>query len=55
MPRVLTARFMHETNTFSRVKTDMAWSSRVQATDSKRSATVRKARLWLRPRPLNAA
>ena len=24
MPRVLTARFMHETNTFSRVKTDMA-------------------------------
>jgi microcystin degradation protein MlrC len=24
VPRVLTARFMHETNTFSRVKTDMA-------------------------------
>ena len=24
MPRVLIARFMHETNTFSRVKTDMA-------------------------------
>ena len=24
MPRVLTARFMHETNTFSRVPTDMA-------------------------------
>ena len=24
MPRVLTARFMHETNTFSRVRTDMA-------------------------------
>src|SRR5215475_4729576 len=24
MPRVLTARFMHEANTFSRVKTDMA-------------------------------
>ena len=24
MPRVLTARFMHETNTFSRVKTDIA-------------------------------
>ena len=24
MPHVLTARFMHETNTFSRVKTDMA-------------------------------
>ena len=24
MPRVLTARFMHETNTFSWVKTDMA-------------------------------
>jgi len=24
VPRVLTARFMHETNTFSRVKTDLA-------------------------------
>ena len=24
MPRLLTARFMHETNTFSGVKTDMA-------------------------------
>jgi microcystin degradation protein MlrC len=24
VPRVLTARFMHETNTFSQVKTDMA-------------------------------
>ena len=24
MPRILIARFMHETNTFSRVKTDMA-------------------------------
>ena len=24
VPRVLTARFMHESNTFSRVKTDMA-------------------------------
>jgi microcystin degradation protein MlrC len=24
VPRVLTARFMHETNTFSRVKIDMA-------------------------------
>ncbi len=29
MPRVLTARFMHETNTFSRVKTDLAlWQRR---------------------------
>jgi hypothetical protein len=27
LSRVLTARFMHETNTFSRVKTDMALTS----------------------------
>ena len=45
MPRVLTARFMHETNTFSRVKTDMAlWRRRDFHLDNEIPAAFRGTR-----------
>ncbi|HEY1797166.1 MAG TPA: M81 family metallopeptidase [Stellaceae bacterium] len=45
MPRVLTARFMHETNTFSRVKTDLAlWQRRDFHRDNEIPAAFRGTR-----------
>src|SRR5271155_1058399 len=45
MMRVLTARFMHETNTFSRVKTDMAlWRRRDFHTENEIPAVFRGTR-----------
>ncbi len=45
MPRVLTARFMHETNTFSRVKTDLAvWLRRDFHRDNEIPAAFRGTR-----------
>lgn len=45
MPRVLTARFMHETNTFSRVKTDLnVWQKRDFHRDNEIPAAFRGTR-----------
>jgi microcystin degradation protein MlrC len=45
VPRVLTARFMHETNTFSRVKTDLAvWQRRDFHRDNEIPAAFRGTR-----------